>query len=150
VSNAYRKRPGGTRNQNKGAKIVKVVKGTIWTDKKRTFIGLPISFTRYMLTETKLIIRTGFLNVNEDEIELYKITDRKLVFPLGQRIFGCATIKLSSFDVTTPKQDLKSIKKARDVYDLLDDAISAQKDKYNVRGRELTGMAFGDSSGGGD
>jgi uncharacterized membrane protein YdbT with pleckstrin-like domain len=101
-----------------------------------------------MLTETKLIIRTGFLNVKEEEIELYKITDRKLVFPLGQRIFGCATIHLTSFDVTAPKQDLKSIKKARDVYDLLEDAISAQKDKYNVRGRELTGMAFGDSGGG--
>jgi hypothetical protein len=44
---------------------------------------------------------------------------------------------------------LKSIKKARKVFDLLDETISAQKDKYNVRGRELTGMAFGDSGNGG-
>jgi hypothetical protein len=101
-----------------------------------------------MLTEAKLIIRTGFLNVKEEEIELYKITDKKLVFPIGQRLVGCATIHLSSFDVTAPVQDLKSIKKARKVYDLLDDTISAQTDKYNVRGRELTGMAFGEGGSG--
>ena len=41
----------------------------VWTDKKRTFLGLPISFTRYFLTETKFITRTGFLNVDEDEID---------------------------------------------------------------------------------
>jgi hypothetical protein len=140
------------RNQviiTRGVQAMKVVKGTIWTDKKRTFMGLPISFTRYMLTESKLIIRTGFLNVKEEEIELYKITDKKLEFPLGQRIFGCSTIHISSFDVTAPKQTLKSIKKARMVFELLDDAISAQKDKYNVRGRELTGMAFGEGGNGG-
>ena len=29
----------------------------IWTDKKRTIFGLPISFTRYFLTEDKFITR---------------------------------------------------------------------------------------------
>ena len=28
----------------------------VWTDKKRTLFGLPISFTRYILTEEKLRI----------------------------------------------------------------------------------------------
>lgn len=37
----------------------------IWTDKKRTFLGLPISFTRYFLTEKKLIVRTGVLSITE-------------------------------------------------------------------------------------
>ena len=45
----------------------------IWTDKKRSIFGLPISFTRYFLTETKLITRKGFLSVEEDEIELYRV-----------------------------------------------------------------------------
>ena len=37
----------------------------IWTDKKRTIFGLPLSFTRYFLTETKFITRTGFLSIDE-------------------------------------------------------------------------------------
>ena len=49
----------------------------VWTDKKRTLFGLPLSFTRYFLTETKFITRTGFLSVEEDEIDLYKIIDKK-------------------------------------------------------------------------
>ena len=51
----------------------------IWTDKKRTFLGLPISFTRYFLTDKKIICRTGFFNITEDEINIYKITDKKLI-----------------------------------------------------------------------
>ena len=50
----------------------------VWTDKKRTIFGLPLSFTRYFLTESKFITRTGFLSVDEDEIDLYKIIDKKL------------------------------------------------------------------------
>ena len=43
----------------------------IWTDKKRTIFGLPISFTRYFLTEDKFITRKGFLSIEEDELDLY-------------------------------------------------------------------------------
>ncbi|MFR6496608.1 MAG: hypothetical protein ACLUOF_09705 [Ruminococcus sp.] len=33
----------------------------LWTDKKRTLFGLPLSFTRYYLTESRLITRVGLL-----------------------------------------------------------------------------------------
>ena len=45
----------------------------IWTDKKRTIFGLPISFTRYFLTEDKFITRKGFLSIEEDELDLYRV-----------------------------------------------------------------------------
>lgn len=113
----------------------------VWTDKKRTIFGLPISFTRYILTETKLITRTGFLNISEDEIELYKITDKKLLLPFGQRMFGCGTIEVSSRDTDTPVKKICSVKKTREVMDLLDKYIDIQRDKYNVRGRDMYGSA---------
>ena len=54
-------------------------RGTIlWTDKKRTFLGLPLSFTRYYLTDHQLITRVGFLSIKEDEIELYRIVDKRI------------------------------------------------------------------------
>ena len=57
----------------------------LWTDKKRTLFGLPLSFTRYYLTDTRLITRVGFLTITEDELDIYRITDKKMELPLGQR-----------------------------------------------------------------
>ena len=78
----------------------------VWTDKKRTLFGLPLSFTRYFLTETKFITRTGFLSVEEDEIDLYKIIDKKMRKPFLQRIFGCGTIIIYSKDADTPSKEV--------------------------------------------
>ena len=38
----------------------------LWQDRKRTLLGLPLSFTVYKLTEEKLMIETGFLNKKEE------------------------------------------------------------------------------------
>lgn len=115
----------------------------IWTDKKRSIFGLPLSFTRYFITETKFITRTGFLSVQEDEFELYKVTDKKLVMPLFQRLFGCSTIVLHvRNDVDTPVKEIKSIKNAREVLSILDKQIDHNRDKYNIRGRDMYGGEF--------
>ena len=96
----------------------------IWTDKKRTIFGLPISFTRYFLTEDKFITRKGFLSIEEDELDLYRVIDKKLVLPFGQRMFGCGTIVMNVKDVDTPIKEVKSIKAPRDVLAQLDKYIS--------------------------
>ena len=113
----------------------------LWSGKK-CICGMPISFTRYILTSTVLYTRTGFLNVKEDEVELYKIVDKIMLFPLGQRIVGCGTIKLSSKDVDTPEKLLKAIKKPREVKRILDEAVKVQRDKYMIRGRDMMGSAI--------
>lgn len=112
----------------------------VWTDKKRTIFGLPWSFTRYYLTPTKLICRTGLLNLEEDEIDLYKITDKKLRLPFGQRMFGCGTIHICSRDVDSPEKDIISIKNPREVMQMLDQYITEQRDRYSIRGRDMLGM----------
>lgn len=117
----------------------------IWTDKKRTFLGLPISFTRYFLTEKKFISRVGFLSITEEEIDLYKITDKKLTLSLGQRIFGCGSITIYSRDTDTPSTLIKSIKNPRKVLELLDKNIEIQRDKYRTRGRDLIGNDYFDN-----
>lgn len=113
----------------------------VWKDRKRTLFGLPLSFTVYFLTKTKLIRRKGFFNIVEDEIDLYKITDKRLVLPLGQRLFGCGTIHICSRDTDTPETDILSVKKARDVLQMLDKYITEQRDRYGIRGRDMMGMA---------
>lgn len=109
----------------------------IWTDKKHTLFGLPLSFTRYFITETKFITRKGFLSIEEDEFDLYRVTDKKLILPLKQRLFGCGTISVHVKDVDTPIKDIKSIKNPRKVLALLDEHINLNKDRYNIRGRDM-------------
>jgi hypothetical protein len=111
----------------------------VWTDKKRTLFGLPITFTRYFLTNTKFITSIGFLNIEEDELELYKVTDKKLQLPFFQRIFGCGTIVLYVKDTDTPVKIIQSVKQPRKVSAMLDEKINAERNKYKIQGRDMMG-----------
>ncbi len=113
----------------------------LWTDKKRTLFGLPLSFTRYYLTETRFITRVGFLTVQEDEIDIYRITDKKMKLPLFQRLFGCGSIILFSKDVDTPEKEIRAIKNPRQVSDLITACINEQRDRFNIRGKDMMGSA---------
>ena len=86
------------------------------------------------------------LRVQEDELELYRVTDKKLILPLGQRLFKCGTIQMHVRDVDTPIKIVKSVKKPREVLEQLDKYININRDKYRVRGRDMVGGSFGDHS----
>ncbi len=115
------------------------IENYVWTDKKRTIFGLPLSFTRYYLTANKFICRKGVFNIEEDEIDLYKITDKKLKLTLWQRVFGVGTVRLYSRDTDTPEKDVTSIKNPRKFSALLDQYITEQRDRYSIRGRDMYG-----------
>lgn len=116
----------------------------IWTDKKRTIFGLPLSFTRYYVTESKIITQTGFLNIHEDEIDIYKITDKSLSTSLGQRIFGVGSITIISKDKDTPEKVIQNVKTPRKVSQLISTLIEQQRDKYSIRGRDMVGNTSDD------
>ena len=108
----------------------------LWTDKKRTLFGLPLSFTRYSLTEERLFIQRGFLNRKEDEVRLYRIMDLSLSQSLGQRIFGLGTIHCCSADKTLGDFDLTNVKNPRDVKEKLSTLVEKQRDSKRVVNRE--------------
>lgn len=116
----------------------------LWYGKKRSIFGLPLTFTTYILTEDKLITRTGFLKLSEDEVELYKIMDKKIDFPLFQRMVGCGTITLMSTDIDSPVKEIHCIKKPREAKRIIDEYISKQRDKYMTRGRDMIGAMNSD------
>ena len=108
----------------------------LWQDRKRTFLGLPLSFTKYMLSEKCLNIRTGFLTTNEDEVRLYRIIDITLRRTLGQRILGIGSIICHSSDETMKKFEIKNIKKSRETKELLSELIEKQRHANRVFNRE--------------
>lgn len=108
----------------------------VWTDRKRTIFGLPLSFTVYKLTEEKLLVESGFLSKNEEEVRLYRIMDLTLRRPLFQRVFGVGTIHCCSADKSTPEFDIIKIKNAEDVKNMLSDMVEKQREEKRVAGRE--------------
>lgn len=109
----------------------------IWTDKKRTFLGLPLSFTTYTLEEERLFIRTGFLTLVEDEVRLYRIIDMTLKQTLWQRIFGVGTIHCCSSDSSQKEFDILSVKNPREVREQLSQLVEEQREKKRVYSREF-------------
>ncbi len=109
----------------------------IWKDRKRPIFGLPLSFTKYTLTEEKLLISTGIFSTKEEEIKLYRIMDLTLKRSLWQRIFGVGTIHCCSGDKTTPEFDIKDIKKSDIIKELLSKNVEIQRDKKRIAGREF-------------
>ncbi len=109
----------------------------IWTDRKRTIFGLPLSFTIYKLTGEKLLIETGFLSKKQEEIRLYRILDLTLNRPFGQRIFGLGTIHCCTGDKSTPEFDISKIKKSEYIKNLLSDMVEKQRDEKRIAAREF-------------
>ena len=81
----------------------------LWKDRKR-WLGMPLSFTRYALSEDRLFLSVGFLNIKDEEILLYRIRDLSVSRTLWQRLFGVGTITVTSSDKTQPVIILKNIK----------------------------------------
>ncbi len=113
----------------------------VWTGKPRNFFGIAINFTRYIITSEKIVTRKGFLNIKEDEILIYRILDKRMERPLGQRIFGCGTIYLRAKDSDTPEKSLKKVKNPRLLTQTLDKLIEDSKLKYRISGRDMYGAA---------
>ena len=109
----------------------------LWQDRKRTLFGLPLSFTKYALTEERLFIERGFLNKKEDEVRLYRIMDVSLSRSFGQRIFGVGTIHCCSADKSMRDFDILSIKNPKDVKEQLSELVEKQRDSKRVTNREF-------------
>ena len=90
----------------------------IWQDRKR-WLGMPLSFTRYALSEDRLFLSVGFLNIRDEELLLYRVRDISSSRTLGQRMLGVGTITVTSSDKTTPSLVLKNIKHPLEVKEML-------------------------------
>lgn len=86
-----------------------------------------------------MITRKGLFSLSEDEVELYKILDKSLRISFGQRLDGTGTVILSCKDVDSPVKEIRSIKEPRKFMEILEKYIDAQRDRYNIRGRDIIG-----------
>ena len=108
----------------------------LWKDKKRYF-GMPISFTRYQLSEDRLFLSEGFLNIKDDEILLYRVRDIATTRSLWQRLFGVGSVTVVSSDKTMPTLVLKNVKDPVMVKELIHKQVEEMKIQRRVRFGEI-------------
>lgn len=116
----------------------------LWKDRKR-YLGMPLSFTRYQLSDDRLFLSVGFLNIKDDEILLYRVRDITTSRTLGQRIFGVGTVTVSSSDKTMPVLELKNVKDPVFVKELIHKQVEEMKVRRRVRVGEIMGGELDDS-----
>jgi len=108
----------------------------LWKDRKR-FLGLPLSFTRYMMSEDRLFTSVGALNIRDDEVLLYRVRDIDTQRTLWQRLFGVGTVTVMSSDKTMPNVVLKNVKNPVYVKELIHRQVEEMKIRRRVRIGEI-------------
>jgi len=118
----------------------------LWKDRKR-YLGMPLSFTRYSLSEDRLFVSVGLLNIKDDEVLLYRVRDIDTRRTLWQRIFGVGTVTVMSSDKTMPNLVLKNIKDPVFVKELIHRQVEEMKIKRRVRFGEVMTTSADDDDG---
>lgn len=114
---------------------------TLWSDRSR-ILGMPITFTKYAMSEDRIFRETGLLSIHFEEILLYRVRDISMKITLGQRIFGVGSILLQSSDKTAPTLELKNVKDPRTVKEM----IHRQVEEIKLQRRMRVGEILDDST----
>ncbi|NLW28376.1 MAG: PH domain-containing protein [Erysipelothrix sp.] len=113
----------------------------LWKDRKR-FLRLPLSFTRYRLTASRLIVTKGLFNTHEEEILLYRILDINLTKKFSQRLFGMGTITLFTADRSSSQIQLVNIVNSDKVKQVFSKLVEEDRVRKGHLAREMYGTGF--------
>ena len=104
-----------------------------WTLLIPIIIYLKTRFTVYEVTDQRIKLKTGILNQEIDECELYRVRDYKVVKPFFQRIFGLGRIELVTSDRSNSNINLNGIKDPESLYNLIRDNVENIRRKTGTR-----------------
>jgi hypothetical protein len=123
---------------------------SIWEDRKRNFMGLPWSFTKYALDDQRFYLERGFLSTRYDEVRLYRMTDVVLTRSLFQKIFSIGTLKIDSSDKSLGNFKIENIKDSEKTKELFSRKIEQERKANRVYTRESIGADEHDGDYDGD
>lgn len=106
----------------------------IFVEKRRTkLFALPICFTTYTLSEEKITITSGFLNITVDDAYMYKVQDVKLTRSFMERLFGLGTITCYTGDTTHPELNLYHIRNSHKIKEYVLESSEAARRKRRMK-----------------
>ena len=92
---------------------------------------------RYELTSERLRIRSGVLNKELEELELYRVRDYRLEQPFWLRIVSLGNVIVTSTDASQPHTTLRAISNSEHVRELIRRNVEDCRTKKGVRALDL-------------
>ena len=87
--------------------------------KRWLFLGLPFTFTRYIIREDMLVVEEGFFKTVENDCYMYKVQDVQHSATLMAKIVHVGTVTCLPGDTTHPKLVLQHIRNSRAIKDFI-------------------------------
>lgn len=107
--------------------------------KRWLFLGLPFTFTKYIIKEDVITIDSGLLKTIENDCYMYKVQDVEHVASLWEKIFKLGTIICYTGDTTHPTLRLEHIRNSREIKDF----ILKESEEARIRRRTVNMLDIG-------
>ena len=122
-----------------------------FVEKKRwLFLGLPFTFTKYLIKEDMITVDTGVFTKVENDCYMYKVQDVELVATFFERIAGLGTVVCYTGDTTHPKLMLEHIKNAKTIKNyILEASENARMKRRTLNTLNIGAEAMDDMDGAG-
>ena len=91
-----------------------------FVEKKRwLFLGLPFTFTKYMIKEDMITVDTGVFTKVENDCYMYKVQDVEHTASIWERMAGLGTVVCYTGDTTHPKLLIEHIRNSKAIKEFI-------------------------------
>ena len=91
-----------------------------FVEKKRwLFLGLPFTFTKYVIKEDMITVDTGVFTKVENDCYMYKVQDVEHTASIWERMVGLGTIVCCTGDTTHPKLLIEHIRNSKAIKEFI-------------------------------
>ncbi|WP_025704822.1 PH domain-containing protein [Paenibacillus graminis] len=95
-----------------------------------------LNTTTFTITSQRIMVKTGLIGKDVEEIELLRVNDFSVAQSILQRILGIGTLTVFSDDASSPQLLLHRIRQPQTVKDVLRKAVRDEKIANNISYRE--------------
>ena len=117
-----------------------------FVEKKRwLFLGLPFTFTKYVIKEDMITVDTGVFTKVENDCYMYKVQDVEHTASIWERMVGLGTIICYTGDTTHPKLLIEHIRNSKQIKEfILKESEEARLKRRTVNMLDIGSGELGD------
>ena len=117
-----------------------------FVEKKRwLFLGLPFTFTKYVIKEDMITVDTGVFTKVENDCYMYKVQDVEHTASIWERMVGLGTIVCYTGDTTHPQLLIEHIRNSKQIKEfILKESEEARLKRRTVNTLDIGSGELGD------
>ncbi|MEK3771078.1 PH domain-containing protein [Paenibacillus sp. FSL R5-0887] len=103
--------------------------------KEKAKLGI-LNNTTYKITTQRIIIESGLIGKNIEEVELLRVRDLSVKQSLKDKLIGVGSVTVFSDDISNSSVIFEDIQDAHKVKDIIRKAVREEKSAHNISYRE--------------